>query len=130
MDLTQIPIFAEMAKRLQWLTARQNVISQNVANANTPGYTTSDLKPVDFAKLVSDQHSQLQLQLATAGPLHLGAPPDAASAASGGFERTDTGSPVSLEQQMMLLSETATDFNFTTALYQKQIALIKDAIGH
>jgi len=128
MDLTQIPIFAEMAKRLQWLTARQNVIAQNVANANTPGYTTSDLKPLDFAKLLNGQ--QTTLQLATADPAHLGAPPDAASAATGGFERADTGSPVALEEQMMLLSQTATDFNFTTALYQKQIALIKDAIGH
>ena len=32
-----------------WLNARQNVLSQNVANADTPGYTARDLKPVDFA---------------------------------------------------------------------------------
>jgi hypothetical protein len=31
---------------------------------------------------------------------------------------------------MMKLSETASDFSFITGLYQKQIALIKDAIGH
>jgi len=123
MDLTQIPIFAEMAKRLQWLTARQNVIAENVANANTPGYTASDLKPLDFGKLLSGQ--QGPLQLAAADPAHLSAP----ATASGDFQTADGGSPVSLEQQMMLLSQTATDFNFTTALYQKQIALIKAAIG-
>jgi len=128
MDLTQIPLFAEMAKRLQWLTARQNVISENVANANTPGYTTGDVKPLDFAKLLSGQ--QTPLQLATTDAAHLRTPAGADSGATGEFQRTDTGTPVSLEQQMMLLSQTASDFNFTTALYQKQIALIKDAIGH
>ena len=30
---------------------------------------------------------------------------------------------------MMKVSQTATDYAFTTSLYQKQIALIKHAIG-
>ena len=128
MDLTQIPIFAEMAKRLQWLTARQDVIAENVANANTPGFKQGDLKPLDFSKLLSPQPGA-PLQLATTDPQHLQAPADAASGPNGAFERVDSGAPVSLEQQMMMLSQTASDFNFTTALYQKQIALIKAAIG-
>lgn len=127
MDLTQIPIFAEMTKRLQWLTARQDVIAENVANANSPGYEAGDLKPLDFSKTLNEQ--QTPLQLATSDPRHLEAPSTSTSGPTGEFERTDTGAPVSLEQQMMVLSQTASDFNFTTALYQKQIALIKAAIG-
>jgi flagellar basal-body rod protein FlgB len=128
MDLTQIPLFAAMAKQLHWLTARHNVIAENVANANTPGYQAADLKPLDFAKVLAGETPNLQL--ATTDPQHLSAPTAGDTGPNSEFRRTESGHPVSLEQQMMALSQTASDFNFTTALYQKQIALIKDAIGH
>jgi flagellar basal-body rod protein FlgB len=127
MDLSQIPLFAAMAKRLQWLTDRQNVIAQNVTNANTPGYTGQDLKPLDFGKVLKGETADLQL--AATDPQHIKTP-QGAEAGSPDAKRIDSGKPISLEEQMMMLSETATDFNFTTALYQKQIALLKDAIGH
>ena len=128
MDLTQIPLFAAMAKQLQWLTARQNVIAENVANANTTGYQAADLKPLDFGKVLAGEAPSLQL--ATTDPRHLIAPSTSETGPGPDFERTESGHPVSLEEQMMKLSQTSSDFNFTTALYQKQIALIKDAIGH
>ena len=37
-----------LRERMSWLNARQDVLSQNVANADTPGYTARDLKPLDF----------------------------------------------------------------------------------
>jgi flagellar basal-body rod protein FlgB len=33
------------ARQASWLLARQNLVAENVANANTPGYRISDLKP-------------------------------------------------------------------------------------
>jgi len=128
MDLTQIPLFAAMAKHLQWLTARQDVIAENVANANTPGFKGADLKPLDFTKVLAGEPQTLQL--ATTDPQHLSTPLPIEPGAGSNFERTPAAHPVSIEDQMMKLSETASDFSFITGLYQKQIALIKDAIGH
>ena len=127
MDLTKIPLFAAMAKRMQWLSARQSVIAENVANANTPGFRASDLKPMDFAKVLGGQTGSLQL--AATDPAHI----TASSGSVNGSEfiqMVTSPNSVSLEEQMMKVSQTATDYAFTTGLYQKQISLIKDAIGH
>ena len=40
-----ISIFAMLKSRLTYLADRQQVISQNVANSDTPGFTPKDLKP-------------------------------------------------------------------------------------
>jgi D-3-phosphoglycerate dehydrogenase len=38
MAIGDLPIVEMMKQRMQWLTARQQVLAQNVANADTPGY--------------------------------------------------------------------------------------------
>ena len=38
MDLGDIPLFAMLKSRLGYLSDRQRVIAENVANADTPGY--------------------------------------------------------------------------------------------
>jgi flagellar basal-body rod protein FlgB len=126
MDLTQIPLFKAMAKKLAWLGARQAMLAENVANANTPGFRASDLKPVDFGKLLKGEGNGI-LKLTATSPGHItmpasGPPPEAPKVSASG--------PVQLEDQMMKVSDTATDYAFTTSLYQKQIALLKEALGH
>ena len=59
MELGDIPLFAMLKSRLGYLSDRQRVIAENVANANTPGYAPHDLKPFSF---------QAQVQAAAAGP--------------------------------------------------------------
>jgi flagellar basal-body rod protein FlgB len=125
MDLTQIPLFKAMAKKLAWLGARQAVLAENVANANTPGYRAIDLKPVDFGKVLKGEGNGI-LKLTATSPGHItvpasGPPPEAPEVPVNG--------PVQLEDQMMKVSDTATDYAFTTSLYQKQIALLKEALG-
>ena len=48
MELTSLPMFALIRQRMNWLNQRQEVIAQNVANANTPDYPSQDLKPAKF----------------------------------------------------------------------------------
>jgi len=134
MDLTQIPLFKAMAKKLAWLNQRQTVLAQNVANANTPGYKPGDLKPLDFPALL-DGGANGSLKLAGTDSGHILAMP--------GRENTDfklaapetradadlTGNAVNIEDQMMKVSQTATDYAFTASLYKKQVALFKTALG-
>ena len=50
MGVADIPLLGQIKGRLGWLDARQRVIAENVANADTPGYVGRDLKqPTDFA---------------------------------------------------------------------------------
>ena len=53
MDLSKIPIFEAIAKRMSWLGERQTVLAQNVANADTPGFAARDLKAPDFSRLMA-----------------------------------------------------------------------------
>lgn len=126
MDLTQIPLFKAMAQKLAWLGGRQTVLAENVANLNTPGFHPSDLKPIDFAKLLNGETSG-PLQMVATSPAHIGTP---ASGGQANLQKVGTGGPVQVEEQMMKVSDTATQYAFTTTLYQKQIALIKAALGH
>ena len=48
MDLPDIPLLSMLRQRMSWLNQRQDTLSQNVANADTPGFLAHDLKPVDF----------------------------------------------------------------------------------
>ena len=59
MDLSQIPLFAMLRGRLGYLSQRQQVIAQNVANSDTPGFLPKDLTPFSF-------QAKLQVQAAAA----------------------------------------------------------------
>jgi len=126
MDLAQIPLFKAMAKKLAWLGARQNLLAENVANINTPGFRPGDLKPIDFGKLVSGQTGG-PLHLAATSPGHISTP---AARSKADTQKVESAGPAQVEDQMMKVSDTATQYAFTTSLYQKQIALLKTALGH
>ena len=43
MPIADIPILAMLRERMQWQQARQQVLAENVANADTPDYQAKDL---------------------------------------------------------------------------------------
>jgi flagellar basal-body rod protein FlgB len=129
MDISSIPLFEAITRRMGWLTQRQTVLAENVANVNTPGYDEKDLKEPDFRELV--QGAQSVVHLAATQPGHITTRP-------GGHidgtiqtttDRTLNGNGISVEAQMMKVSENAADYTLTTTLYKKHIALIKMALG-
>jgi flagellar basal-body rod protein FlgB len=55
MGFADIPLLNQIKGRMTWLDARQQVVAQNVANADTPGYVARDLKaPTDFARAMRE----------------------------------------------------------------------------
>ena len=46
MDLSSMGVFKLMAKKMDWLTQRQEVLAQNVANVDTPKFKPDD--SIDF----------------------------------------------------------------------------------
>ena len=53
MPITDIPILSMLRERMQWQQARQQVLAENVANADTPDYQAKDLAPLDFSQQLS-----------------------------------------------------------------------------
>jgi flagellar basal-body rod protein FlgB len=129
MDLPGIGLFRMISQQLHWLGQRQEVLSQNVANADTPGYQARDLQPLAFGDAL--QQAALRPAVTHAGHL-LGKSADPAAAkvkAITPWEVSPDGNGVVLEQQMTQLAETQADYQMATELYRKQIAMLKTAIG-
>ena len=61
MDFNSIPLFQAVKKRLSWLGQRQEVLSQNISNADTPKYKAHDLKAYDFRDLVRRESTQIDM---------------------------------------------------------------------
>src|ERR1700733_12099117 len=66
MDFSNIGLFNIMKAKMDYISARQGVLAQNIANADTPGYKAMDVAEPDFKKLVA--HG---LQMTTTSPKHM-----------------------------------------------------------
>src|SRR5476649_2425899 len=108
MNLPDVPLFSMLRDRMSWLHQRQDVLSQNVANADTPGYVARDLKAQDFSNALSGQTTRASALTAT-DPRHIGM----SSLSSSHFDEmaapdqsNPNGNAVSLEEEMIKVSDT------------------------
>lgn len=129
MDFSKLPLFSAMTRRMTWLGERQQVLAQNIANADTPGYAAQDIKEPSFKELMGGASSRLAMAATAPGHIRAGDATKAAVDRTPDTERTTSGNSVVLEDQMMKVSKTAMDFQLTTNLYRKHIAMIKTALG-
>ena len=125
MDLTSTDLFSLAEQRLDWVNRRQELLAQNVANANTPGYEARDLKP--FASFLDHK----VVPLAATNPLHLAALSDPAEQAQGGIvtERAPDGNAVSLDSELTKLADTGNMHELATNLYTKYLGMFRLALG-
>ena len=116
----------QLSRGLAYASARHSVLTQNIANAETPGYQARDLVFDDFLKISSQP---------TAGPL----PADAPTIGPGGQRlrlvttadgaaRAD-GNRVHLDRQMARLAENALYQNTLVQVLANQFNAIKLAIS-
>ncbi len=99
---------AQLERYMDLLTARQKLVSANIANADTPGYHTQDL---DF---------DAEMRNAAGGP------PQAVDAP--GLVVKNDGNNVSLDREARLLSENALRFQIASGLMHTQITMVRSAI--
>ena len=131
MAADDLSIFAMLKSRLSYLTDRQQVIAQNVANSDTPGFTPRDLKPFTLPG-----HGGAAAGLAPVTPMvtssmHLAAPSMTTSTAkpvdTPDSETTLNGNSVVLEEEMMKMSQARMDFDAAVAFYQQSMQLLNTA---
>jgi flagellar basal-body rod protein FlgB len=132
MPISDIPIFSMLRTRMRWYQERQKLLSENVANADTPNFTPRDLAPLTFDKKVSQAPSDVVLARTDLHHLAGSAAADAGGFRTdrkGGFEVRPDGNGVGLEEQMMKVAENQMDYQTATALYSRSLGLIKTALG-
>lgn len=134
MDLTNIPLFKAMVGRMGWLGKRQQVLAQNIANADTPGYVPQDLKKQDFGRMVNPGVSSPGLRQTSAGHMDPVTRPSGHGDQKGTkdrktYETSPTGNAVILEEQLMKVAETQSQYRLATNLYAKHVSMLKQAIG-
>lgn len=132
MDFDKITLFGAMKKRVAWLTQRQEVISQNIANADSPGYRAKDIKAFGFKKELSQKTGQISM-VRTRGD-HLGGQVRSVrdfrvAEEKKPYETSPSDNSVILEEQMMKLGETGVNHRLTTELYKKHMEMFRTAIG-
>ena len=129
MPISQIPIFSMLRTRMQWHQGRQQLLAENVSNANTPKFKPRDLAPPDPARL----QPATALAVARTSPAHL-----AGASAAGGqfqldrkseFETRPAGNAVLLEDEMLKVAANQMDYQAATALYARGLGLLKTALG-
>jgi len=130
MDMGDTGLFRLMNDKMAWHNQRQEVLSQNVANADTPHYQASDLTAFDFKKQL---RSQQQMNLAGSGGGHLAGTLPMKGPFDAGKERTPyetspDGNGVVLEEQMLKVGQNALEYQTVTNLYRKQVGMLRTAM--
>ena len=115
---------------MAWLTRRQEVLADNIANANTPHFAPRDLEPLTFGERLQAEAS---LGPATTSPMHLAAGNDSSRFAEDkprhGKDTTISGNSVVIEDQLMKVSETQIDYQMVANVYRKHVEMIKAVLG-
>lgn len=130
MNLGNLGLFKLMSRKMGWQTQRQEVIAQNIANANTPDFRSREIKPFTFREALKDQRlmpaaatnaSHLQ---GTRGPAGM----YQEQRQKNPYETAPDGNNVVLEEQMLKMNQNAMDYQMVTNLYKKQVGMIKMAL--
>jgi flagellar basal-body rod protein FlgB len=134
MAIGDIPILSMLRTRLDWAQARQRVLAENVANADTPKYRAHDVAPLKFEETPRASPGAVStVSLTRTADGHLAgvglsqSPYRATNARD--FEVRPAGNAVNLEEEMMKVAANQMDFQTATALYTRSLNLLKTALG-
>jgi flagellar basal-body rod protein FlgB len=133
MGLMNMPAFSAITDKMRWHQARQGLLAENVANAETPGFRGRDLAQYDFADRQSGLSSSATVTTTATQPMHFSVSSTEGSAFGAqrmaNFEITPEGNGITLEDEMMKVTTNMMDFQAATSLYQKSIKILKTAMG-
>jgi|TARA_R100000049_G_scaffold5105_1_gene13378 flagellar basal-body rod protein FlgB len=120
---------------MRHLSDRQQVIAQNIANGDTPGYKAREVEAPSFAGMVdasgAARVARPTVQISSEMRA-LGARQHSSSAIvldENIVETKPDGNNVTLEEQVLKLGAVQSEFTALTNLYRKQMQLLKTATG-
>lgn len=133
MTTQNLSLFKALGAKMDYLNHRQRVIAQNVSNSDTPGYRPKDLTPVDFGNVLKDITEKKSVRVETTNDMHMPPPGQINDAKSKKqkhtYEVAPAGNAVIMEEQLINSQQTIMDYSLMSNLYQKNVAMIRTAIG-
>jgi flagellar basal-body rod protein FlgB len=123
MAIADIPILSALRTRMQWHQQRQQVLAQNVANADTPNY-----HPMELVEPQAQAAGGLApLQLARDAPGQLAGLTDSSTFTGHQqqYEVRPAGNAVTLEDEMLKVAANQMDYQTAAQLYTHSLSLIK-----
>jgi flagellar basal-body rod protein FlgB len=133
MELNNLAMFAMVKRRLDWFNQRQEVISQNIANADTPMYASRDIAPFNFKKeleKINREQRDNVVSLKLTDRRHIEGGSTGGVTSSGRFrvtqdrapyETAPDGNQVVLEEQMVRMNENQAAHGMIAQLYKKHL---------
>lgn len=131
MLLKDISVFSALTRNMQWLSARQSVLAQNVANADTPGYKAKDVEKPSFRELVRGGTQETEgfrtheAHFSPTGGLANGFRPEKTDS----FDKTPNENNVNLEDEILKVNDARQSYDLAASLYRKHVQMLKMAIG-
>ena len=133
MTTQNLALFKALGSKMDFLSQRQRILSQNIANSDTPDYRPQDLVPVDFGTVLKGITKDNGVHIETTNAMHMPSPSQIADpdekTQKKVYEIAPVGNAVIMEEQLIQSNQTVMDYNLMTNLYQKNVQLIKTALG-
>jgi flagellar basal-body rod protein FlgB len=119
-----IGIFGLAEQKLSWLDTRQKQVSQNIANADTPGYKARDVVP--FSSVMQ----QLEVTPTRTSPMHLvGFSENLPGTVRTVAETAPDGNAVSMEGEMAKVAQDDTSQQLVGNLWKSYMGMFMTALG-
>jgi flagellar basal-body rod protein FlgB len=146
MDFSKIPLFQGLVQKMGWLGQRQQVLARNIANVNTPGFKSKDIEAPDFSALLERggasgnggtmARQTASVPLTVTHPRHMPAAPGDEPTPAKEFDidtkdapKRISGNAVVLENELMKVGKTAMDYQLSTNIYKRYVAMFRMALG-
>jgi flagellar basal-body rod protein FlgB len=132
MSINDLPVLSALRTKMQWHQERQRVLAENISNSDTPNFAPKDLVAPKFdSNGNSAAGSMGSLAMMRTSGSHIAASGGAQTSQDRktGFQTRPAGNAVSLEDEMMKVSDNQMDYAAVTSLYSKSLHLLKTAIG-
>jgi flagellar basal-body rod protein FlgB len=129
--LEDLTLFAMARRSMAWLTRREDLLAQNVANVDTPKYQAKDLNPVDFKDLLKPAKETLAATVTD--PKHIQPKVESTQFTTMTERHPEEskldGNQVLLEEQMQKVGEVRDAYQLATSLTQANMGMIRTALG-
>ncbi len=132
MDYSGIRIFSLMKMKMDYHAENQDLLAQNIAHADTPGFTPRELKAPDFKRMALNEAHRLKVRMTSAA--HLAGSKTQydfrVAEQRKSYETTPVDNGIALEEQMAKVAYNKHEYLMTANLYTKTAQLFRTAIGN
>ncbi len=125
MDITKIKSLAILEEKMKYNSSRQQVIAENFANVDTPGYKRKELEEADFGNIFNKQLKIVEPARTNANHL-----PGLDDGTLNGWKILTEKNKVQADMEALEMMKNSTSFAEASSTYKKLLSLIKEAVGN